>query len=552
MLKTSVAVVCQQTTRLESMKRTCLDICFCLDATGSMSSHINKVKADIVETAKDIAATEGMAARFALVVYRDYSDGAGRSQLWPFQSVTELANILGTVSANGGGDDPEDCFGGLWKAATELSWEAPCRIIVWIGDAPQHGLQYHNNEKADSYPNGDPEGRTSAAIFAELQKRQIGVLFCKLSDYTDKMIRVLLQEAALYAANLLRCSRVSGDMRSFLHETLRIILAETVVGVFLGQKKEYVQVPATFEVNSLWKPVEESADVITLEPYQFDMATLNAIFNGKKAFVEKNPCNVTLRTTLHPADSGELRYVYYAIINNLKYVVKESKYEGATNDRKALFDQACIQAVSASLAHEYTLKLRNAGYPDVVQYVAASLLKHFGRPAGKVWLSLEPFIEGKFLKFTNNDGRIDTEQEAIHPVISAFSHFTYCYTQGVLMVTDLQGVAAAKSTYTLTDPAVHTADPKEYFPDPTNRGSSGMTAFFLTHKCSAVCRALNLKRPEEMEHRDIIPEEESQPSAESTSIHHYAMSTISYPQMRASRGALQEKGRSACLECRVF
>jgi hypothetical protein len=203
--------------------------------------------------------------------------------------------------------------------------------------------------------------------------------------------------------------------------------------------------------------------------------------------------------------------VYYAIINNHKYVVKESKYEGATNDRKALFDQACIQAVSASLAHEYTLKLRKAGYPDIVEYVAVKLLKHFGRPAEKVWLSLEPFIEGKFLKFTNNGGRVDTQLEEIHPIISAFSHFTYCYTQGVLMVTDLQGVAAPKSTYTLTDPAVHTADPEKYFPDPTNRGSSGMTAFFLTHKCSEVCRDLNLKPPQEMENREIIPEEESEP-----------------------------------------
>jgi len=70
---------------------------------------------------------------------------------------------------------------------------------VWIGDAPQHGLRYNNREGGDDYPNGDPEGRTSAAIFAELQRKQIRLLFSKLIDYTDKMIEVLLEEA-LYTA----------------------------------------------------------------------------------------------------------------------------------------------------------------------------------------------------------------------------------------------------------------------------------------------------------------------------------------------------------------
>jgi len=108
-LRTSVSGVRTETTRLESLNRTSLDICFCFDATGSMASLIEQVKTDIVKAAQDIAATEGMDARFGLVVYRDYSDGAGRLQSWKFQSAGELATTLSTVAAYGGGDEPEDC-----------------------------------------------------------------------------------------------------------------------------------------------------------------------------------------------------------------------------------------------------------------------------------------------------------------------------------------------------------------------------------------------------------------------------------------------------------
>lgn len=51
---------------------TTLDICFCLDATDSMTGRIAEVKASMIQLAQDITKTNGLVARFALVVYRDY------------------------------------------------------------------------------------------------------------------------------------------------------------------------------------------------------------------------------------------------------------------------------------------------------------------------------------------------------------------------------------------------------------------------------------------------------------------------------------------------
>lgn len=311
--------------------------------------------------------------------------------------------------------------------------------------------------------------------------------------------------------NLLLSSTVSGDMRTFLHNTLKAILTETTVTVTLGPKKEYIQVPATFEVDSKWKPAEEKASVTALMPYQIQrISTLSDLFSGRNPFPEERPRAITLKTTLSPADSGELRIVYYALIDDVNYVMKESKFEGAYNGKKALLDQACIQAVALSLANEFTIRLSVSITPVTVEYVPVELLQLHGRPAGRDWFSLERFIEGDFKKFTNNNGRVDMGLEAMHPAITAFSHFTYCYTEGVLMVTDLQGVAAPNCVYTLTDPAIHTSDPDNYLPDPTNKGESGMTAFFQTHTCNSICQALRLKRPEEMKNREIIEEVEEE------------------------------------------
>jgi hypothetical protein len=67
------------------------------------------------------------------------------------------------------------------------------------------------------------------------------------------------------------------------------------------------------------------------------------------------------------------------------------------------------------------------------------------------------------------------------------------------MVTDVQGVVETTKAYKLTDPAIHTADPKHQLPDPTNLGAKGFAAFFGTHKCNEYCRRMDLKTPDSLD-----------------------------------------------------
>lgn len=56
---------------------------------------------------------------------------------------------------------------------------------------------------------------------------------------------------------------------------------------------------------------------------------------------------------------------------------------------------------------------------------------------------------------------------------------------------DLQGVYNEDDGFVLTDPAIHEKVEKGKR-SRTNKGARGISLFFETHKCNALCRALGL------------------------------------------------------------
>ncbi|KAF5842602.1 hypothetical protein DUNSADRAFT_6452 [Dunaliella salina] len=60
-----------------------------------------------------------------------------------------------------------------------MDWRSKVRIIIHMGDQPQHGTDFHDmpaNE--DNFPNGDPEGRDLRAMLEYLRHD------CKVNLYT--------------------------------------------------------------------------------------------------------------------------------------------------------------------------------------------------------------------------------------------------------------------------------------------------------------------------------------------------------------------------------
>jgi len=73
-------------------------------------------------------------------------------------------------------DDPEDVFSGIEEAA-RMDWRSRVRVIIHLGDAPQHGTDFHDlPANKDNYPNGDPKGRSLKTLL-ELLRHE-----CKVSE----------------------------------------------------------------------------------------------------------------------------------------------------------------------------------------------------------------------------------------------------------------------------------------------------------------------------------------------------------------------------------
>uniref|UniRef100_A0A4W5PAD7 non-specific serine/threonine protein kinase n=1 Tax=Hucho hucho TaxID=62062 RepID=A0A4W5PAD7_9TELE len=126
------------------------------------------------------------------------------------------------------------------------------------------------------------------------------------------------------------------------------------------------------------------------------------------------------------------------------------------------------------------------------------------------WFAIEECITGEFRKFNNNNGDEIVPTNLLEETMLAFSHWTYEYTRGELLVLDLQGVGEI-----LTDPSVIKSGEKGSYDmifGPANLGDDAIRNFQAKHHCNSCCRKLklpDLKRNEYTPDKLMLPQDES-------------------------------------------
>uniref|UniRef100_A0A673VAA4 non-specific serine/threonine protein kinase n=1 Tax=Suricata suricatta TaxID=37032 RepID=A0A673VAA4_SURSU len=106
------------------------------------------------------------------------------------------------------------------------------------------------------------------------------------------------------------------------------------------------------------------------------------------------------------------------------------------------------------------------------------------------WLTIEKYMTGEFRKYNNNNGDEIVPSNTLEELLLAFSHWTYEYTRGELLVLDLQGVGE-----NLTDPSVIKPEDKQsrgMVFGPANLGEDAIRNFIAKHRCNSCCRKLKL------------------------------------------------------------
>ena len=118
-----------------------VDVMFVLDVTGSMEEEINGVRDGIIAFVGALRSRSIGSTRVGLIAYRDRSEGEEPRTLRvggePF--TTHLAGFrreVGSLRADGGGDEPESTLDALALAAEQPFRPGAKKVLLLITDAP--------------------------------------------------------------------------------------------------------------------------------------------------------------------------------------------------------------------------------------------------------------------------------------------------------------------------------------------------------------------------------------------------------------------------------
>ncbi|MDX1903501.1 MAG: vWA domain-containing protein [Thermonemataceae bacterium] len=148
-----------------------VDIVMCIDATGSMSPIIEKVKENALRFYEDLATMMRQKSkqidvlRVKVIVFRDYyADGEKAMQMSDFFVLPTQKDafkaFVDVIQADGGGDEPENGLEAL-ALAIQADWskEGDKRrqiILLWT-DASSHPLELKAESKPQNYPKNIPQ-----------------------------------------------------------------------------------------------------------------------------------------------------------------------------------------------------------------------------------------------------------------------------------------------------------------------------------------------------------------------------------------------------------
>lgn len=211
--------------------------------------------------------------------------------------------------------------------------------------------------------------------------------------------------------------------------------------------------------------------------------------------IKLSVAQLTIHARSKPFAEGSVRVASYArtAASTSKFVVKSFK-----DDSKMLAHLAedmRIQALCKAFALEFNGLLKIEPPIDFIVTTCLQSKAKLGSEGG--CLSLEPFIDGEYIKYNNNSMFVKEdppdEPDPFNQIAQAFSHFTFERSWGHFLVNDLQGVG-----HLLTDPAIQTLDHERFKLAETNLYEEGFKFFFVAHECNSICHKLELKSNREM------------------------------------------------------
>lgn len=392
---------------IAAAQRVCM--CFLLDTTGCMQSHILGVRDQITTIIADVSASGCTITGLAFVGYKDWCDGSDHLQVLDFPSdIPSFRSFLGRVTASGGGDTPEDVLGGLMHT-TGLAWpsHAGTRIVFHIGDAPPHGTRYYSGGD-DSLPSGHPSDKPPEHIFRLMKQLNITYYFGKINSSCDKMIAEFtkcngapvdsfdVHDAASIARSVSVSIMKSVSIASAIASSSSKAKLREQVHTIDGKEPDFARIPTV------------KATIVSFELTD-DIATITEF----KPFLSKNR-NVDVKVAPKPFAKGSVRLAYYGQLIDKKRgpdnVVFKEFIRLATKealDRSRYMVDLETQTVAAKFAFEFNSRLLRTSQASLykIKFLLAKVVRIQDPVIKEVrFLAQEKRYRGgeEMVRFTNN------------------------------------------------------------------------------------------------------------------------------------------------------
>jgi len=212
--------------------------------------------------------------------------------------------------------------------------------------------------------------------------------------------------------------------------------------------------------------------------------------------VTSNNKHCTVLWEKNPWEKGACRYAYRGVYikdgawkKGTKCVVKqfidkrifEEKEWEPENDLM----KKCKEFIDQWNKANFINKTYHIFVPEIMKCTYA--IKDGGMKLNE-WVAAEPYISGNYEKWNSNSGWVSN----IDLSVNAFSHFTFDYSKGKMVLCDMQGVRK-NNKYHITDPAILSTKAGQF--GMTDLGPTGLEDWMFKHVCNKYCKStwLNVK-----------------------------------------------------------
>ena len=280
------------------------------------------------------------------------------------------------------------------------------RILFHIGDAPCHGKRFHGGIALDDYPEGDPRGLNITNLLKGITIAEISYYFAEINNSTKLMIEEFDKELLALDGKritVLNLSSVAGltdmvtkSIVTSIAESKSMSLHSTRGKTIKDTKVDPSPINWSQSCMKKYKAKYYSAK------YVGDLSKLKEMTSI--VFEEKN---VEIWMAPKPFAKGGMRFAYAGYLSDgtlRKSVLKEPIFkEIESNTMKSHKEQIENQVIAAYLAKNFFDLLKTE---KSVKFVDVNLVHLFDE--GK-YFSIEDFISGSFVKWTNNAGFVDED-----------------------------------------------------------------------------------------------------------------------------------------------